>query len=64
LDVETGKLITTLSDHEGQLVYDATFTADASRFVTRADKKVAVRDASSGRLIWSRVMRRIFGARP
>jgi WD40 repeat protein/type II secretory pathway pseudopilin PulG len=55
LDVETGKIIVTLSDHEGQLVYDATFTADASRFVTRGGKNVGVWDASSGRLIWSRV---------
>jgi WD40 repeat protein len=55
LDAETGKLIATLSDHEGQLFYAAMFTADASRFVTRGDRNVGVWDASSGRLIWSRV---------
>jgi WD40 repeat protein len=54
VDAETGKIIVTLSDHEGQLTYGARFTADASRFVTSGDKNVGVWDSSSGRRIWSR----------
>ena len=52
LDVETGRTIVTQGGRDDQF-YEAELTADASRFVTWADKKVSVWDASSGRLIWS-----------